>query len=65
MKCLRCETEMKHYGLNINFKVYGRVYDPGNGYAMREKMHNPQSVFECPKCGYMELSSLYCENPDI
>ena len=46
-------------------KGYGKEYNPGNGYAIRQNPHNPHSIYECPECGYMELSSKYCENEDI
>ncbi len=65
MKCLRCNAEMKQYNFNGNWGIYGKEYDPGNGYAIRQNPHNPESIYECPKCGYMELSSKYCENEDI
>ena len=65
MKCLRCNTEMNHYKLNKDWQIYGREYNPGNGYAIRQNPHNPQSIYECPECGYLDLSSKYCENEDI
>lgn len=30
-----------------------------------QESHNPHSIYECPKCGYMELSSRDCEDEDI
>ena len=65
MKCLRCGAEMKQYNFNANLHIYGREYDPGHGRALSQKPHNPQSIFECSECGYMELSSKICENEDI
>lgn len=56
MKCLRCNAEMKQYNFNGNWGIYGKEYDPGNGYAIRQNPHNPESIYECPK---------YCENEDI
>ena len=65
MKCLRCNAEMKQYKFNRDFGIYGKEYNPGNGYAARQNPHNPHSIYECSECGYMELSSKYCENEDI
>lgn len=65
MKCLRCNAEMKQYKLDRDLGIYGKEYNPGNGYAIRQNPHNPHSIYECPECGYMELSSKYCENEDI
>ena len=56
---------MKQYKLNRDLGIYGKEYNPGNGYAIRQNPHNPQSIYECPECGYMELSSKRCENEDI
>ena len=65
MECLRCKAEMKHYKLNKDFGIYGKVHDPGNGYAKCQSPHNPHSIYVCDECGYMELSSKTCENEDI
>lgn len=65
MKCLRCNTEMNHYKFSRDWRIYGKEYNPGNGYALRREAHNPCSIYECPECGYMELSSKPCENEDI
>lgn len=65
MKCLRCNTEMRQYKFDSDWGIYGKEYNPGNGYAIRRDTHNPHSIYECPECGYMELSSKYCENEDI
>ena len=56
---------MKHYKLDKGFEIYGKEYKPGVGLALRQKPHNPHSIYECPKCGYMELNSKYCEDEDI
>ena len=63
MKCLRCGTEMKQYEVNGNLGIYGAEHKSGT--AILQTQHNPQSVFECEKCGYMEFSSKKCNNPDI
>ena len=65
MKCLRCNEEMKHYKLNHSFGVYGKEHKPGAGLAICQESHNPHSIYECPKCGYMELSSRDCEDEDL
>ena len=65
MKSLRCNEEMKHYKLDKGFEIYGKEHKPGVGLALRQKPHNPHSIYECPKCGYMELNSKYCEDEDI
>lgn len=65
MKCLRCDEEMKHYKLKESWGIYGKEYSQGVGLAICQKPHNPHSIYECPICGYMELSSKYCEDEDI
>ncbi len=65
MKCLRCSMEMKHYKLNNVFNVYGALHKE-IGYATEvQSPHNPHSIFVCDACGYCELSTQICDNPDI
>ena len=52
---------MEHY-TNM---MYGKEYDPGYCLSRRREPHNPHSIYECDKCGYMELSTNDCENEDI
>lgn len=65
MKCLRCGAEMKHYRLNNVFNVYGKDYKMGYFSPVLSEPHNPHSIFECDECGYCELSTKICEEPDI
>ena len=65
MECLRCKAEMKHYKFNGDFEIYGKEHTPKIGYARRQLLHNPHSVYVCEKCGYMEFSTKDCENEDI
>lgn len=66
MNCLRCNTEMKHYELNPQIDVYGASYksSPFNSITCN-KPHNIHSVYICDNCGYAELSTKYCDEPDI
>ena len=61
MKCLRCNTEMKHYPININFGAYGTPQKPHPFSHTTGITHNPHSIFVCDNCGYVELSTKYCE----
>lgn len=66
MQCLRCNTEMKHYNLNSQINVYGAAYQssPFNP-VINNNTHNIHSVYICDNCGYSELSTRYCDEPDI
>lgn len=65
MQCLRCNTTMKHYKFTQNLDIYGASYKPNSFLAYAQKSHNPQSVYICENCGYVEFSMNPCENPDI
>lgn len=65
MNCLRCNSEMKHYKLNNIFNVFGREHRESNYATEVQIPHNPHSVFVCDECGYCELSTKVCDNPDI
>ena len=65
MKCLRCDTEMKHYPFNANFGIYGAWNKPHPFANETQTPHNPHSVYICDNCGYVELSTKECEDPDI
>ena len=65
MNCLRCNKEMKHYVINKDLNIYGSWYKPDSFLTERQKLHNPQSVYVCDSCGYVEFSMNPCENPDI
>ena len=65
MQCLRCQTEMKHYQFDQNLNIHGSWHKPQPFSAEERKSHNPQSVYVCDNCGYMEFSTKTCENPDI
>ena len=66
MKCLRCNSEMKHYQLNPNFNIYGAEYKTSPfSSVINQEPHNIHSVYICDECGYAELSTRYCDNPDI
>ena len=65
MKCLRCETKMKHYAFNQNLEIHGIWHKPNPFLTERQQPHNPQSVYICDNCGYVEFSMNLCENPDI
>ena len=65
MKCLRCNSEMKHYPCNSNFGIYGTCHKPNLLSNKAQTPHNPHSVYICEKCGYVEFSTKYCENSDI
>ena len=66
MNCLRCNTEMKHYELKSQINVYGADYtaSPFNPIT-NNNPHNIHSVYICNNCGYAELSTKYCDNPDV
>ncbi len=66
MNCLRCNTEMKHYELNQQINVHGAGYisSPFNPITNYDP-HNIHSVYICGNCGYAELSTKYCDNPDV
>lgn len=65
MKCLRCNSEMKHYEFNQNINIYGKRHKPNSFSTEIQIPHNIHSVYVCDNCGYMEFSTKYCENPDI
>ena len=65
MKCLRCSNEMKHYPINAELRIFGKEHRETPFSPLQQKPHNPNSVYCCEKCGYMELSSITCEDPDI
>lgn len=65
MQCLRCQTEMKHYDFNQDFHIYGAWHQSDSFSAECQKPHNPQSIYVCDNCGYMELSTKPCEESDI
>lgn len=65
MKCLRCQSEMKHYDFKSRFTIEGaeserKPFQPYIWYS-----YNPQSVYICKECGYVEFSINPCENPDV
>lgn len=65
MKCLRCNSEMKHYPCNLNFGIYGDWNKPHPFSNEVQIPHNPHSVFICDNCGYVEFSTKDCDSPDI
>lgn len=65
MQCLRCNSTMKHYKFTQNLNIYGATHKPNSFFADQQKQHNPQSVYICENCGYVEFSMNSCENPDI
>lgn len=65
MHCLRCNKEMKHYRLDLNTNIYGAEHKPTPFSAIITIPHNIHSVYICDECGYAELSTHVCENPDI
>ena len=65
MQCLRCNTTMKHYKFDTNLNIYGAWHKPNSFLANRQIPHNPQSVYVCENCGYVEFNMHSCENPDI
>lgn len=65
MQCLRCNTKMKHYKFTQNLNIHGDWYTPQPFFAERQEPHNPQSVYICENCGYVEFNMNPCENPDI
>ena len=65
MKCLRCGAQMKHYKWQNPYTIYGKEHRPNQFSAIQQEPHNPQSIFECEECGYCELSTKVCEEPDI
>lgn len=65
MQCLRCKSEMKQYPFKQNMGIYGAWTQPNPFYAEEQKSHNPQSVYICNECGYVEFSIRPCENPDV
>lgn len=66
MQCLRCNAEMKHYDFQSKFTIAGSVNKP-NLFSSTTEQHyyNPQSVYICNECGYVEFSMRPCENPDV
>ena len=66
MKCLRCDNEMKHFELKPQINIYGATYQssPFNP-VINNNPHNIHSVYICDNCGYAELSTTYCDKPDI
>ena len=65
MQCLRCKTEMKHYSFNADFRIYGAEHKKHPFSPISQIPHNPNSVYICENCGYMEFSTKECEEPDI
>ena len=65
MKCLRCNTEMKHYECKPNFLIYGSEHQQNIVTRKKCEPHNIHSIYICDKCGYAEFSTKYCESPDI
>lgn len=65
MKCLRCQSEMKHYDFQSTFKIVGAESKPRPFESQKQHIYNPQSVYICKECGYVEFSISPCENPDI
>ena len=65
MKCLRCGSDMNHYKFEVNWGIFGKQYNAGYGSPDCLQTHNPRSIYECDKCGYIELSTKECENEDI
>ena len=62
MKCLRCGEEMKQYRVG-NLGIYGKEHRVGN--ILTETSHSPRSAYTCKECGYVELSTKECTNPEI
>lgn len=65
MKCLRCQSEMKHYDFQSTFEIVGSESEPKPFQPIERHYYNPQSVYICKECGYVEFSINPCENPDI
>ena len=65
MNCLRCNVEMKHYELNPQINIYGAAHQSSQFSPIINNPHNIHSVYICDKCGYAELSTKYCDDPDI
>lgn len=65
MNCLRCNSKMNHYNLNTHIEVYGAATQRDYFSAEKQEPHNPQSIFICPNCGYVELSMMECPHPDL
>lgn len=65
MKCLRCKAEMKHYPFARDLGIYGKVHQENVFSPIIEIPHNPNSVYVCEDCGYIELSTKECEESDI
>ncbi len=66
MKCLRCNNEMKHYQLNTVINVFGAEYKPYPFSSMtHQDPHHIHSVYIYDDCGYVELSTKYCDKPDL
>lgn len=65
MKCLRCQTEMKQYSINLNLGIYGKEHQENSFSPVCQKPHNPHSVYVCDDCGYMEFSAKKCDKSDV
>lgn len=65
MKCLRCNTEMKHYPFNQDLRIFGSEHKPHSFAPITQTPHNPNSVYICNTCGYVEFSTKHCEKSDI
>lgn len=65
MKCLRCNAEMKHYEINPIFNIKGSWSQQSPFYFEEQHSHNPHSIYICDNCGYAELSTKFCEKPDV
>lgn len=65
MKCLRCQFLMKQYPVNMDFGIWGKWHSPGGNQAEAQLSHNPQSVYICEKCGYVEFNMNECSEYNI
>ena len=66
MQCLRCNTEMKHYELDVNLNIKGACHKKNLfSSTIDQYYYSPHSVFICHECGYVEFSMKDCEEPDI
>lgn len=65
MLCLRCNAKMKHYQLEIPLKIHGAENAPDLFSRPQKKSYSAKSAYICENCGYIELNTNFCENPDI
>ena len=66
MKCLRCNSEMKHYDVDARINIKGaRHQKTPFPSTIDQYYYSPHSVYICRECGYMEFSMKDCEESDI